>query len=77
MDGEVLVAVAALVGTDHHGFDDELFVVPADGVLGAIAQGRVHCLDVGDGFIGGRPVIYGSGQLGSFPAVATRQHHTD
>jgi len=70
LDGHVLVAVAALVGADHHGLDDERLVPAADGVLGAGAERGVHGLDVGDGVVGGRAVVNGDLKLGFFPLVA-------
>ena len=38
LDGHVFVAVASLVGTDHHCFHDERLVPAADGVLCSGAQ---------------------------------------
>ena len=78
LDGQVLVAVAALVGADDYGLDDEDLVRAADGVLGASAQIGMHGLDIGDGMIGGGAIIHGHLKFGFLPAVAGAEqtsHH--
>ena len=71
LDGEVLVAVAALVRADHHRLHDEGVPVMADGVLRAYAQRRVHGLDVGDGLVRRWPGIDRCLEFRILPAVAS------